>query len=815
MSHICPHGRRIFSNWRECPECSAAEDIYEASWAARETAEETKKQTRILEDLAYQREQQLDEAAKKLVQSKFIESQEMARLAEERFRMGDLLGALQLINKAIESESSFTSFYYQRARYLATQGKTEQAVSDLRNFCRATPENFVEVENQLKSGKLNEFSSIKSDFEALIHQIKGHARTQARDAISIVEAEAAKMRSKFKEGPAPDFVDRAVRSLSRLKQLGENDSYVALLGMPKIAEEVRNEIEQAKSRYDDLQNRARESLAKAELKLKLISTSRGNEFAPEKLHSSQNNLTEAKKLFQNPSYNTLLRCLEISEQAIKDAEAGRSIIEGSLARQRKSFEETLLKTNSQHELAVSLIKNKYDERISEYEEIEKARERYSSKNTSGLRGCSNLFLWIAAFFIGHFLTRLGVILPHPRNLEDVIISTGLWGVIVYVIIRYLIPLIFRQADKISRIHTKQKIKELTHIRDEKIAELQSGFIYNSDIIALSKKLKSLVEYEDTNRSPALIVAEQILSSQAKLKGNLPASPVRKYRNIRLAKIIIYSSICITIFMLIIYLVLKKTPKAINEQPPTSIGLVTAQIANIRSGPSQNSSVIAKAQLGDTLVVVSIFKRWVLVKYKNMEGYIYDDLLRRQDFIDIKTLAPRQVEVKGETKSSLPQENQYKSTEKFSATKLVVENPKQSLSQKHITNATSAPPTNIESDITQKSTTFKTTKKPEEKNILIEEPPPDFVPFEKEPRIVKRVQPIYPEIARKDNIEGTVWVKIWVTKEGKAKKAIIQKSESDILDQAAIDAAMQFVFTPATIKNEPVDVWMSIPFKFTK
>jgi len=103
----------------------------------------------------------------------------------------------------------------------------------------------------------------------------------------------------------------------------------------------------------------------------------------------------------------------------------------------------------------------------------------------------------------------------------------------------------------------------------------------------------------------------------------------------------------------------------------------------------------------------------------------------------------------------------------------------------------------------------------EQNLQIEEegPPPDFVPYDKEPQIVKRVNPVYPEIARKAGLEGTVWVKIWVGKDGKPQKVVIQKSASEIFDQAAIDAANQYLFTPAMIQNKPVDVWVSIPFHF--
>jgi periplasmic protein TonB len=100
-----------------------------------------------------------------------------------------------------------------------------------------------------------------------------------------------------------------------------------------------------------------------------------------------------------------------------------------------------------------------------------------------------------------------------------------------------------------------------------------------------------------------------------------------------------------------------------------------------------------------------------------------------------------------------------------------------------------------------------------RDIVIDEAPADFVPYEKAPMVVKRPAPVYPEIARKAGVEGTVWLKLWIDKEGKVKKAIVVKSDSEVLDQAAIDAAMQWVFTPALQRDKPVAVWMSIPFKF--
>ncbi|MBI4535280.1 MAG: energy transducer TonB [Ignavibacteriae bacterium] len=102
----------------------------------------------------------------------------------------------------------------------------------------------------------------------------------------------------------------------------------------------------------------------------------------------------------------------------------------------------------------------------------------------------------------------------------------------------------------------------------------------------------------------------------------------------------------------------------------------------------------------------------------------------------------------------------------------------------------------------------------EQDIIIDDgPPADFVPVEKEPVIVKRVEPKYPELAMRAGLEGRVIVKIWVDKEGKSKQVVILKSDAEIFNEAAVEAAKQWVFTPAYMNNGPVSVWVSVPFKF--
>jgi protein TonB len=103
----------------------------------------------------------------------------------------------------------------------------------------------------------------------------------------------------------------------------------------------------------------------------------------------------------------------------------------------------------------------------------------------------------------------------------------------------------------------------------------------------------------------------------------------------------------------------------------------------------------------------------------------------------------------------------------------------------------------------------------EQDVNIEEDPlPDaFIPVEKTPVIVKQVEPVYPEVARRTGIEGVVWVRVLVGKDGKVKKALIVKSNAEIFNEIALEAALQWVFTPAMMNAGPVSVWVAIPFHF--
>jgi TonB family protein len=90
---------------------------------------------------------------------------------------------------------------------------------------------------------------------------------------------------------------------------------------------------------------------------------------------------------------------------------------------------------------------------------------------------------------------------------------------------------------------------------------------------------------------------------------------------------------------------------------------------------------------------------------------------------------------------------------------------------------------------------------------------DFVHVENIPVMVVAPIPEYPMVAIKAGISGIVYVKVLIDKDGKVIRAVVIKSVSELLNQAAIDAALKSSFIPALQNNNPVAVWMVVPYRF--
>jgi protein TonB len=90
---------------------------------------------------------------------------------------------------------------------------------------------------------------------------------------------------------------------------------------------------------------------------------------------------------------------------------------------------------------------------------------------------------------------------------------------------------------------------------------------------------------------------------------------------------------------------------------------------------------------------------------------------------------------------------------------------------------------------------------------------DFVPVDAQPAVVKRASTSYPELAKNARIEGNVYLKVLVDKDGKPKKAVVFKSDAEVFNQSAIDSALKSTYTAATSDGNPVACWLVVPYSF--
>jgi protein TonB len=94
-----------------------------------------------------------------------------------------------------------------------------------------------------------------------------------------------------------------------------------------------------------------------------------------------------------------------------------------------------------------------------------------------------------------------------------------------------------------------------------------------------------------------------------------------------------------------------------------------------------------------------------------------------------------------------------------------------------------------------------------------EEPSRFFGFDRPPDLIKAVKPVYPDIARKAEVEGSVTVLVTVDEGGRVVHAEVAHSDAPVLDQPSLDAAMKHVFRPAEQNGIPVKATISLTFRF--
>jgi periplasmic protein TonB len=81
------------------------------------------------------------------------------------------------------------------------------------------------------------------------------------------------------------------------------------------------------------------------------------------------------------------------------------------------------------------------------------------------------------------------------------------------------------------------------------------------------------------------------------------------------------------------------------------------------------------------------------------------------------------------------------------------------------------------------------------------------------RILNRVQPVYPALARQTRISGTVRLHAIISKDGTIQQLEVM-SGHPLLQQAALDAVRQWRYQPTLLNGEPVEVDTTIDVIFS-
>ncbi len=94
-------------------------------------------------------------------------------------------------------------------------------------------------------------------------------------------------------------------------------------------------------------------------------------------------------------------------------------------------------------------------------------------------------------------------------------------------------------------------------------------------------------------------------------------------------------------------------------------------------------------------------------------------------------------------------------------------------------------------------------------------PRDFVAYDDQPVQIKSVLPVYPPMAKRAGVEGTVLVKALIDSEGRVRDVIIYKESGANagFEEAATQAARKTVWKPAIANGQPVAVWVTYAVKF--
>jgi TonB family protein len=90
---------------------------------------------------------------------------------------------------------------------------------------------------------------------------------------------------------------------------------------------------------------------------------------------------------------------------------------------------------------------------------------------------------------------------------------------------------------------------------------------------------------------------------------------------------------------------------------------------------------------------------------------------------------------------------------------------------------------------------------------------DSIRVDKFPEPIYIGEPKYPIIAKKRELEGEVYIRIWIKKDGTIRKAKAIIASDDIFVEPALIASMDWKLTPAEKDGKSIEVSTFVPIKF--
>ena len=97
-------------------------------------------------------------------------------------------------------------------------------------------------------------------------------------------------------------------------------------------------------------------------------------------------------------------------------------------------------------------------------------------------------------------------------------------------------------------------------------------------------------------------------------------------------------------------------------------------------------------------------------------------------------------------------------------------------------------------------------------VMVKPPKPVIISHLDEGQIIRRVQPLYPPLARTARIQGPVALHALISREGTIEQLQVL-SGHPMLNQAALDAVKQWRFRPYILNGQPIEVETEITVNF--